>query len=127
MRRLADEMIGKRFGHLVVLEYIGHRNKKDFYQCQCDCGNLAVVRGQALRSGATQSCGCMKRKKRPVKPKPVISQKERYRLDKLRKVKEFKERCSIPVDKSKFNDDWMFSPDHPNKAENKYLIDNAEC
>ena len=54
-------MIGKRFGKLTVVEYYGkkgNRNKKH-YLCQCDCGNTKVVSVDNLRSGHTQSCGCL--------------------------------------------------------------------
>lgn len=57
-------MIGKRFGKLVVIEYYGRkgsRNKK-YYLCRCDCGNTKVVCIENLRSGHTQSCGCLKNK-----------------------------------------------------------------
>ena len=26
--------------------------------CKCECGNLTIVRGCNLKSGASQSCGC---------------------------------------------------------------------
>lgn len=53
------EMSGKRFGMLLVLGYDG-RNKwgRANWKCQCDCGNEAIVDGNHLRSGDTQSCGC---------------------------------------------------------------------
>lgn len=28
------------------------------WECQCDCGNIRVVRGGDLRSGGSKSCGC---------------------------------------------------------------------
>src|SRR5699024_11157121 len=31
--------------------------------CQCDCGNEAVIDGYRLRSGSTQSCGCLQRER----------------------------------------------------------------
>ena len=29
------------------------------YKCLCDCGNEIIVRDSNLRSGNTQSCGCL--------------------------------------------------------------------
>lgn len=53
------EMIGKRFGRLVVLaEDKRNRNGVIFYKCFCDCGKEKVINGVSLRSGATKSCGC---------------------------------------------------------------------
>lgn len=52
-------MIGKRCGKLVVIsESRRSANGTVFWSCACDCGNTAIVRGDRLRSGKTQSCGC---------------------------------------------------------------------
>jgi hypothetical protein len=48
------DITGQRFGKLVALEYIG----KERWRTICDCGNEKIVRGDHLRSGVTQSCGC---------------------------------------------------------------------
>ena len=59
------EMIGKRFGRLVVTGLSNHRSgkrKRLIYVCDCDCGNKGVeVIGEKLRGGTTRSCGCLKR------------------------------------------------------------------
>lgn len=52
--------IGARFGKLVVQavgeQERGSRNTR--WRCLCDCGEEITRRGDALRSGAAQSCGC---------------------------------------------------------------------
>ena len=55
--QIRNDMIGKKFGHLTVLKYIG--NKK--YECQCDCENKTIVKvfKHNLESGSTYSCGCV--------------------------------------------------------------------
>lgn len=56
------DMTGKKFGKLTVVRYAGPNHRKDAtWLCKCDCGNEVVVQGQALRSGATVSCGCYNR------------------------------------------------------------------
>ena len=53
------DLTGQRFGKLVVLEMTPERrNRQVVWKCQCDCGNITYVVGQALRDGHTQSCGC---------------------------------------------------------------------
>lgn len=54
---IRSEMIGKKFGHLTVLRYIG--NKK--YECQCDCDNRTIINvfKHNLDSRGTYSCGCI--------------------------------------------------------------------
>lgn len=56
----SKDLLGKRFGLLVVIEkgkidINGHR----YWKCQCDCGNIKEVNGDNLRRGLTQSCGCL--------------------------------------------------------------------
>ena len=36
-------------------------NKIVQYLCLCQCGNTIIVKGQALRTGNTKSCGCLKK------------------------------------------------------------------
>lgn len=56
-------LIGQRFGHLVVIgqgEPIG-ASKKTTWLCDCDCGTKSyLARTHLLRRGETISCGCMK-------------------------------------------------------------------
>lgn len=53
---------GKRFGRLLVLEYVKVETKNDgrHWRCLCDCGNYKIVRTSHLTSGHTVSCGCRK-------------------------------------------------------------------
>lgn len=69
-------LVGKRFTHLVVSEYIGYRleksgAKKPYYACTCDCGKtLEVSRGRLITEN-TRSCGCLNLKRDPKKYKNV--------------------------------------------------------
>lgn len=63
------EMIGKRFGRLVVIEECGHQVKPSgqkmvVYKCKCDCGNQKIAIGSKLRLGLIKSCGCLKAEQR---------------------------------------------------------------
>lgn len=54
-------LIGQRFGKLVVVEEDGkHSDNFYYWKCKCDCGNEIIVRGNNLKTGTTQSCGCIK-------------------------------------------------------------------
>lgn len=63
MKRGGD-LVGKRFGKLVVLEEAGFcpRNGRQarLWKCQCDCGNICYIQHQYLTCGDTQSCGCIR-------------------------------------------------------------------
>lgn len=56
-----EEMIGKRFGKLMVLSFEGVRNEKAIFKCRCDCDQEIIARGADLKSGNTTSCGCSKK------------------------------------------------------------------
>lgn len=60
----APDLIGKRFGKLVVQDrtdsYIGKTYTQSQWKCICDCGNYVVVRGVQLTGCRTKSCGCLR-------------------------------------------------------------------
>lgn len=65
-------LTGKRFNRLFVVSlgdpYV-NLNGKHFkrWECICDCGNTALVRGEALKNGTTKSCGCLNDEARRTK------------------------------------------------------------
>ena len=55
------DLVGERFGKLVVIAYDGPTNAgKARWLCRCDCGGFAHVTTNNLRSrlGSQQTCGC---------------------------------------------------------------------
>ena len=52
--------VGDRFGLLTVIEDKGVKGRKHYWKCRCDCGNETIVRGDALTSKSTRSCGCLR-------------------------------------------------------------------
>lgn len=59
-----NSTIGKRFGRLVVAGFekdLARHPVRRFARCRCDCGSSVLVRQEDLRSGATRSCGCLRR------------------------------------------------------------------
>jgi hypothetical protein len=55
------DLTGEKFGLLTVLRKYGHSGKEITWLCKCECGKESVVIGRDLRSGNTQSCGCLQR------------------------------------------------------------------
>lgn len=50
------------FGRLTALSLAAGRKRGMLsWNCRCSCGQECVVRGDHLRSGRTQSCGCLHR------------------------------------------------------------------
>lgn len=61
MRRL--DLSGEKYGRLTVVAFIGIANTKSVFRCRCDCGKELTLKGNALRSGNTTSCGCYRTEK----------------------------------------------------------------
>ena len=55
-----DDMIGKKFNRLTVIEKIGIKKRKSIYKCLCDCGNYTEVYRSDLISNNTKGCGCLR-------------------------------------------------------------------
>lgn len=55
------ELLGQRFGRLTVIACEGSKNNQIHWLCRCDCGGETIASTAHLRSGHTQSCGCLKR------------------------------------------------------------------
>ena len=53
------DLMGQRFGWLVVIAPAENRNGKTHWKCQCDCGQVTTVGTAQLRKAMTQSCGCL--------------------------------------------------------------------
>lgn len=53
-------LLGQRFGRLVVVAYVGHtgRFRMNTWRCRCDCGGERAVVTSELRNGTGKSCGC---------------------------------------------------------------------
>jgi hypothetical protein len=51
-------LVGQRFGRLVVVARDGSRSSFAAWSCQCDCGKTKTVIGVSLTGGKTTSCGC---------------------------------------------------------------------
>ena len=54
-----ENLLNQKFNRLTVIEEAPSINKKTFWKCKCDCGNILNVRADALKSGKTKSCGCL--------------------------------------------------------------------
>ena len=53
------DICGQKFGRLTVIKYAGaDKNGNALFECECECGNHLVTRGERLRRGGILSCGC---------------------------------------------------------------------
>lgn len=54
-------LVGKRFGRLLVIASTVSEHNRSRWVCKCDCGSTCIKTGKYMRQGLTQSCGCIKR------------------------------------------------------------------
>lgn len=60
MGQLID-LTGMKFGRLTVISRADRKGYSAYWLCRCECRNTTIVRSCKLRSGWTQSCGCLQR------------------------------------------------------------------
>ena len=63
-----EDLTGQKFGMLTVMERVeDYVTPKGIHfpqwLCKCECGNEKVIVGYSLKSGATRSCGCLRKEK----------------------------------------------------------------
>lgn len=60
------DLIGKIFNRLEVISLAFKKSNKLYWKCVCSCGNGHIARGDSLRDGSIQSCGCYSKEMRIV-------------------------------------------------------------
>jgi len=95
-------LAGERYGKLVALKYTrsNPKNNMSYYLCKCDCGNESEVAHGSLRSGTTQSCGCLTQRKGPDNPRFLHGMKGTKAYKSWCKIKE---RCYNTNDPDYYN------------------------
>lgn len=71
-----DNLAGKVFGRLTVIERAGHSGVKIRWKCKCECGNEMFTTPSQLKNGMTQSCGCLRRELLVERNKTVLKNRE---------------------------------------------------
>ena len=82
---IIDEMIGERFGKLIVREFVGYKKigsngvGRAMLKCECDCGNKNfIVASNSLRGGFTLSCGCLTRSVGEENIEQILKDNKKY-------------------------------------------------
>ena len=64
------DLTGQKFGKLTVIKYIcKDERRQSHWLCKCECGNETITTTGRLRSGTTQSCGCIRKEKLVLRSK----------------------------------------------------------
>ena len=68
------DLSGKKYGHLLVLKWLGTINGNSKYLVQCDCGKIYEIYASNLIQNNTTSCGCTKESHGEKKIREILSQ-----------------------------------------------------
>jgi len=65
MKGKKADLVGKRFGRLVVLSLAYRKDSAARWLCRCDCGTVKTIHGSSLtrQAKATKSCGCLNKER----------------------------------------------------------------
>lgn len=68
-------LLGQKFGLLTVIDDAGNDEYgNSLWRCQCDCGNIKIIKGGNLTSGGTITCGCGKMSKGEIAIKNILDE-----------------------------------------------------
>jgi len=75
------DLTDKKFNRLMPIKCVG-KNKygQSLWLCKCSCGQEKIIVGASLRSGLTQSCGCLQ------KEKTIKSKTRHYKISRINKT-----------------------------------------
>lgn len=92
------DLTNQRIGRWVVLgRSETQRGKTLYWECRCDCGTERAVSQQHLRTGKTQSCGCLHRERvAMLRRKHGATSRERARPAEYGIWQAMKTRCNNP-------------------------------
>ena len=81
-----NNLIGKKFGRLVVLKVLPKIIRTDkVWLCSCECGKKIEVRATLLKNGSVKSCGCLRLKYQDREIPAINRLYARYRYTEKRK------------------------------------------
>ena len=92
---------GKRYGRLVAIQRVENdRSGNAMWLCKCDCGNMKVIKGRSLQSGATKSCGCLHDEKAAERMRALATKHGLNKHPLERVYSAMHRRCECPKDKA---------------------------
>ena len=97
------DLTGQKFSRLTVLQRAeNNKHGQVMWLCQCECGNVVVVRAHHLKDGHTSSCGCFQKEQATAR----VAKAHKHKMTGTRLYNiwaNMKQRCLNPKD-NRFND-----------------------
>lgn len=56
-----EDLTGQKFGRLTVIKLSDKKNERIYWECLCECGDRKNIPAKQLKSGKTNSCGCIQK------------------------------------------------------------------
>lgn len=84
----SPDVVGIKFGKLLVVKFLKIKDKQRVFKCRCECGNIVNVKYCHLTKGNNRSCGCIKY--------PNLKGKKFSKLNVLKKGKKIKRKDGSP-------------------------------
>lgn len=98
--KAAMDLIGKRYGRLTVVSRAENsETHKTRWVCKCECGKEVIVVGSNLKSGNTQSCGCLHNEETAVRNRELKTTHGKTGTRLFTIWIDMRQRCSNPNDK----------------------------
>ena len=60
--KFCEDLTGQKIGKLTVLKKSEKSGRRLYWECQCECGKIIIVKGDHLRQRNQLSCGCLSSK-----------------------------------------------------------------
>ena len=76
-------LIGQRFGKLVVIAPAKNKGRRTQWLCKCDCGNEKICLTDSLQTGRCKSCGCLRVEQAQTNGRKVLQDLTNQRFGKL--------------------------------------------
>ena len=73
-----EDLLNKKFGRLLVTSLADNIKNRAAWMCQCDCGNIKIIKSENLKNGSTKSCGCLNNEKRKERSHNLYSSVIKY-------------------------------------------------
>ncbi len=95
-------LVGQRFGNLAVESLVGKKKHGSYlWLCKCDCGRMTTTNTSHLRTGGTQSCGCLQKQRQlEVVFKHGMSKGNKAGVPEYEVWRSMKRRCTNPNEKA---------------------------
>lgn len=90
-------LVGQRFGRLLVAAKGEPKNNRSQYVCKCDCGTEKTIPSAYLLHGNVRSCGCLRAETSAATARNKLDASAKTHHPLYKRWQSMKQRCSNPA------------------------------